>query len=174
MPAISPEDEEQVYARHVFLKEILGLGIHLNFFKKLCSCEELLKPLQDKTIVEHRETPDTKVTIHYIIRQEDGEESPLRSEELPAAPGGIFFKEFVLFHGETLQYYFTIVKKRQKGITQTWMLHKEESDDCSLGRFHVINEILKSSSEEAWERMDEQLEELYHKEYLGNSLFSMR
>lgn len=169
-----PEDEEQVYARHVFLKEILGLGIHLNFFKKLCSCEELLKPLQDKTIVEHRETPDTKVTIHYIIRQEDGEESPLRSEELPAAPGGIFFKEFVLFHGETLQYYFTIVKKRQKGITQTWMLHKEESDDCSLGRFHVINEILKSSSEEAWERMDEQLEELYHKEYLGNSLFSMR
>lgn len=90
------------------------------------------------------------------------------------APGGIFFKEFVLFHGETLQYYFTIAKERQKGITQTWMIHKEENDDSSQGRFHVINEILRSSSEEDWERMDAQLEELYHKEYLGNSLFRMR
>ena len=169
-----PENEEQVLAQRAFLKEMLGLSIHLNFFKKLDGCEKLLKPLQDKTIVEHKEDPDTKVTIHYMIRREDGEEPPLQSEELPMAPGGIFFKEFVLFHGETLQYYFTIAKERQKGITQTWMIHKEENDDSSQGRFHVINEILRSSSEEDWERMDAQLEELYHKEYLGNSLFRMR
>ena len=169
-----PEDQDQAYVQRVFLKEMLGLGIRLGFFKKLTGCEDLIKPLLDKTIVEWRETPDTRVTIHFCICQEDGEESPMRSEELPAAPGGIFFKEFVLFHGETLRYYFTITRERQKGITQSWLIQKEESDDRCLGRFHVINEILRCGSEEKWEQMDEKLEDMYHKDYLGSSMFTMR
>lgn len=157
-----------------FLKSMLSEGIRLNFFRKLSGCEALLKPWADKTIVECQATQGTRVTIHFCIRQENGVISQLKTEEMKVAAGGIYFREFVLFFGETLQYYFTMEQERQKEITQTKTVHKEELDEEETGKFHMLNEIIKSGSMDAYERMDRELEDMYHNEYLSIRLFTMR
>lgn len=156
-----------------FLSKVLAEGIRLNCFRRLKGCEELLKPWADKTVVEYRTRPGAKVTIHYSICQ-GGETQSEGTREMHAAPGGIFYREFVLFVGESLQYYFVVEQERQKEITQSFVRHPEDCDEGETGKFHLINEILRSYSTDDFERLDEELENLYHKEYLGAGLFTMR
>lgn len=157
-----------------FLREMMNQGIRLEFFKKLPDCEELLKPLADKVIVECRTYPDTKVTIHYALQQENGEVGPYRRAEMNMAPGGIFFREFVLFFGESLQYYFTMERDRQTSVSGRKLLKRGAACDTDTGRYHMINGILQSISTDDFEAADRQLEELYHKEYLSGRLFTLR
>ncbi len=157
-----------------FMQELMSSGIRLNFYRKIACCESLWRTFDDKTIVEFQAVPGSKVTMHYVITQADGTEDKPRVEEMAAAPGGIFFKEFVLFFGESVQYYFTKEQERQKEVTQSFLLQKEERDGRNTGRFHVINEILKNGSLDDYESMDDGLEDMYHKDYLSNRLFTMR
>ena len=157
-----------------FMQELMSDGIRLPFYRKISCCEGLWRTFDDKTIVECQASPGTKVTIHYIIRQADGTEDKPCAEEMSAAPGGIFFKEFVLFFGESVQYYFTKEQDRQREVTQSFLLLSKEQDERSTGRFYLINEILKSGSLDDYESMDYGLEDMYHKEYLSNRLFTMR
>ncbi len=157
-----------------FMRDLTANGIRLNFFRKIACCEKLWRTFDDKTIVEYQAASGSKVTMHYVITRADGTEDKPCVEEMAAAPGGIFFKEFVLFFGESVQYYFTVEQERQKEITQSFLLQKEERDESSTGRFHMINEILKNGSLEDYESMDDGLEDMYHKAYLSNRLFTMR
>ena len=157
-----------------FMQELMNSGIRLPFYRKISCCEGLWRTFDDKTIVECQASPGSKVTIHYIIRQADGTEDKPCVEEMSAAPGGIFFKEFVLFFGESVQYYFTKEQERQKEVTQSFSQQRVDLDESSTGRFHLINEILKYGSLDDYESMDHALEDMYHKEYLSNRLFTMR
>lgn len=157
-----------------FLREMMNQGIRLDFFRRLPDCEELLRPLADKVIVECRTYPDTKVTIHYALQQEDGELGPYRRAEMSMAPGGIFFREFILFFGESLQYYFTMERERQTSVSQRMTLQRGGACDTDTGRYHMINSILQSASMEDYEAVDRQMEELFHKEYLSSRLFTLR
>lgn len=156
------------------LSEFLKQGICLNVFRELSDCEDLLMPYGDKTIVECQEKPGTRVTIHYAIRKADGQMDAYRREEMSMAPGGIFFKEFVLFFGESLQYYFTKESDRQTQVSQLMSVSRDERWEAANGRFSAINEMLECESLDAFERLDRQLEDFQHREYLGSSLFTLR
>ncbi len=170
--AIEETDQEKILQE--FMQELMDSGIRLRFFRKISCCESLWRRFDDKTVVECQAAPGSKVTIHYIVRHAEGTEEKPRVEEMAMAPGGIFFKEFVLFFGESVQYYFTKEQERQKEVTQSFLLQKEERDDSATGRYHLINEILKDSYLNAYECMDDELEDMYHKEYLSSRLFTMR
>ncbi len=167
-------DSDQEETLQEFMQELMGDGIRLSFYRKISCCERLWRTFDDKTIVECQAALGSKVMIHYSIRQADGTEGKLCMEEMTPAPGGIFFKEFVLFFGESVQYYFTKEQERQKEITQSFLLSCKEPDENCTGRFGLINEILKSASLDDYESMDNGLEDIYHKEYLSNRLFTMR
>ncbi len=170
---IIKEAEQEKYLQD-FMHEMIRKGIELSFYRKISCCEKLWKIFEDKTIVECQASPDAKVTIHYSIRQEDGSEDELKSEEMTNAGGGIFFREFVLFYGESLRYYFTKEQERKKEITQSYFLDRQEPAEGGEGRLHVINEILENGSYEDYEAVDAALENMYHKDYLSNRLFTMR
>ncbi len=170
----SAADQDQAGNLRDFMQEMIGKGIRLSFFRRISCCQDLWKTFEDKTIVECRATPGSKVTVHYVIRQEDGREDKIRTEEMTAAGGGIFFKEFVLFFGESLQYYFTKEQERQKEISQSYVIEAEDREQSGQGRFRLINEMIQNASYGEYELMDAELENMYHKDYLSSRLFTMR
>ena len=89
------------------LEEMLEKEIYLEFFQDFDQCPRLRRELSDKTIMEYRTKPQTKVCVHYAVLGENGEAEGYRSEYMREAYGGVCFKAFVLFFGESLQYYIT-------------------------------------------------------------------
>ncbi len=90
-----------------FLQEMLEQGIHLDFFRAFRRPVLGLQELADKTIVEYHASFGNRARIHYVIFHENGESEEYASEYMREVYGGVCFKEFILFFGESLQYYIT-------------------------------------------------------------------
>ena len=91
--------------------------------------------MDDKQFVEVQYPAGARVTIHYrLIRDNDTDES-FKSEPMKNMYQGIFVKEFLLFYGETLEYYLTVELP-----DDTRQTDKETSDDGRVltgGKYEV-------------------------------------
>ena len=174
--AITPEIKELIGQ---FLQEVLSEKIHLNFFRNFVGMqfeqETLLRELMDKTIVEYRGNPGSRATIHYVIMWEDGEVSEYLTEPMREVIGGLCFKEFVLFFGESLQYYIMEERDGEEQLTESGNL--QMSDIRGNGtdwRYEMLNDILISRTLEDFDTLDGLLDEYHRKEYLGEHLFGLQ
>ena len=161
------------------LHEMLSDKIHLNFFRnyigKSTIQEPLLMELMDKTIVEYRGRPGAKVTIHYIIQQEGNEEAEYRTELMREVFGGVCFKEFILFFGESLQYYITEEWNGEEQLTESGDLQKSDIHGKNPDwRYEMINDILVSCVLEDFDTLDGLMDQYYRREYLGENLFALQ
>lgn len=154
----------------LFLKEMLEEGIYLAFFKKFKECGVLA----DKTILEYRSEPGAKVHIHYTLLHENGEAAEYKSEYMKEAYGGVCFKEFVLFFGESLQYYITEENGGEEQLTESGTLQKSDDGGNEEGRYGLINDIVVSKSLEDFDTMDDLLEEFFRKEFMNGRLFELK
>ena len=158
-----------------FLMELMEQGIRLEFFKSFKGCDWATLKLADRTIVEYHATPGSKVSIHYVILRENGESEKYVTEPMTDVCGGVFFKEFVLFFGESLQYYITEEKDGEEQLTESGTLQKSdigrEKDDSKFG---MINGIVISKNLQDYETMDNLLEEYYRREFFGSKLFVLK
>jgi hypothetical protein len=163
-----PKEEQVVQVRDQFLKEMLGMGIRLNFFRELAGCEEAVRCMADKTILECVAHPAARVQLHYRLDQENE-----MVEDMMMAPGGIFYKELLLFYGECCEYFFTVYENGQTGNSE---IRKVQSDvrEVQEGRFAQINRLLKLKEQGDTDRLEQELMTLYHREYLNGRLFTMR
>lgn len=162
-----------------FLHEMLVEKIHLNFFKnyigKSFIKDPLLLELMDKTIVEYCARPGSRATIHYVIMHEDGEASEYLTETMREVFGGICFKEFVLFFGESLQYYIMEEKDGEEQLTVSGNLQKSDIHGKDGDwRYEMINDILISCTLEDFDTLDGLLDEYHRREYLGENLFALQ
>ena len=64
-----------------------------------------MERFEDKTVVEYRAEPGSRVAIHYKIERGNYTEGEYRQEDMKDMYGGIYAKAFILFFGEQLQYY---------------------------------------------------------------------
>lgn len=178
------ENPEEVTAREVhllgeFLHEMLAEKTHLNAYKNFMNKdyirEPLLLELMDKTIVEYKGRPGAKVSIHYVIMHEDGEAAEYLTEPMREVYGGVCFKEFVLFFGESLQYYITEEKDGEEQLTESGNLQKSDLNGKDGDwRYELINDILISRTLEDFETLDGLLDEYCKREYLGENLFTLQ
>ena len=91
------------------------------------------------------------------------------------AYGGVFFKEFVLFFGETVQYYITEEKDGEEQLTESGTLQRsDETGDEEESRYRLINDIVVSRALQDRDTMDRLLEEYYRKDFIGGKLFSLK
>ena len=162
-----------------FLQEVLSEKIHLNFFRSFEGMPfvwtPLLRELMDKTIVEYRGSSGARATIHYVIMREDGEASEYLTEPMREVFGGLFFKEFVLFFGESLQYYIMEERDGEEQLTESGNLQKSDiRDNGTDWRYEMINDILISRTLEDFDTLDGLLDEYHRKEYLGEHLFALQ
>lgn len=159
------------------LSEMLDQGIYLNAFRNLPVDGKLLEPMQDKTVVEYRTQQDGRVILNYRIRQPEGEREPdiFKWEEIAPVCKGLYCKSFILFFGESLEYY---VEQERNGVmerTAEGVIDKEDTPSKEASdRYDRINDILLAYAVEDYDSLDRLLEDYYHREYLGGRLFVRR
>ena len=162
-----------------FLHEMLTERIHLNFFRGFMGKDDIKEPLlmelMDKTIVEYRARPGARAAIHYVVMHEDGESSEYCTEAMREVLAGVCFKEFVLFFGESLQYYIMEEQDGQEQLTESGNLQNGDIHGKSADwRYELINDILISRMLEDFDTLDGLLDEYYRREYLGENLFKLQ
>ena len=173
------ENKEEIGEEHkpfveLFLEEMMDQGIYLECFREFTEFQEPARELADKAIVEYRSESGAKVRIHYSILHENGQADEYRSEYMQEACGGVCFKAFVLFFGESLQYYITEESGGEEQVTESGTLQKsDDSADGEESRYRLINDIIISRSLEDFDTMDDLLEEYYRKDFLNSRLFAL-
>ncbi len=156
------------------LAEMLEKKIYLEFFQEIGQSPELRRELSDKTIIEYRTKPQVKACIHYAVLDENGEAGSYRSEYMQEAYGGVCFKAFVLFFGESLQYYITEEKDGNFQVTGSGTLLRSDNGLEDESRYRLIDDIVTAEAMQDYDTMDELLEEYYKKDFLSSRLFELK
>ena len=169
-------DKEGERLAEIFLKEFMTEGIHLEFFKFYRMFPWVQQELADKTVVEYRADPGSRASIHYVITHDGGESEEYVAEYMREVYGGVCFKEFILFFGESLQYYITEEKDEGEArLTESGTLQKSDiRGDGSDSRYQLVNDIVISRTLQDMDTMDNLLEEYYRKEFLNGRLFQLK
>ncbi len=166
-------DEEKAQIAQVFLKEVAAERIRMNFLKAYGQFMDV-GALEDKVILEYRMKPGGRAYIHYVIAHEDGGYEGYFSEAMREVCGGVYFKEFVLFFGESVQYYIVEEHDGKAQVTRSGILQREEWPDAAeSGRFGMINDMVISKNMPDYDTLDNLLEDYYRREYLNGELFRM-
>ena len=163
-------DEDAGSMVRELLEEMLEREIYLEFFQGFSQCPGLERELSDKTIIEYRARPRTRVCIHYAILGEDGEAEMYHSEYMREAYGGVCFKAFILFFGESLQYYITEEREGTIQVTGSGTLPRRDGDGGEDSRYQLIDDIVTADTMQDYDTMDQLLEEYYRKDFLNGRL----
>lgn len=157
------------------LQEMMRERIHMNFFRDYKGMEHLIEEMSDKTIVEYRARPGGRARIHYVCMHENGEADEYRSEYMREVYGGVCFKEFVLFFGESLQYYIVEENDGEEQLTESGNLQKSDIIGNSEGsKYEMINDMVISKTLQDYDTLDKLLEEYYRKEFMNQYLFRLQ
>lgn len=167
--------EEALQCLGGWVKELLADKVHLNFFKDLKEFAHLTKELTDKTIIEYKTHPGNRARIHYVILRENGEAFNYVSEYMHEVCGGVCFKEFILFFGETLQYYIMEEDGDTEQLTESGNVQKSDiSNTLENSKYNLINDMVISKTLQDYDTLESLLEEYYRKEFYGEQLFTLQ
>lgn len=118
------------------LAEYTGKNIYFAFYRRF-EPEIILKyHLCDKFFLEYHSVPDRQVRVQFRRG-----ESAYASEEMTEMYDGIYVKEFILFFGETLQYYITEGPEHKVGESNC-ISSTNVSPGGNEGRYAQLNELL--------------------------------
>lgn len=150
-------------------------GIHLNCLMDLRQYSSKSQLLMDRSLVEYHADSHSQPVIHYLIIGEDGEVGDYVSEPMNHVLDGIFVKEFILFFGESLQYYIVEAGEGEGKLTQSGTIQRSEMLGEELpGRYGVINDIIISKTMQDYNTFDKLLEEYYRTDFYNQELFKPR
>lgn len=171
------QDEIQTGDRVVicqFIEDMLQKEICLKCMVDLRRFSEHQLFLADKTIVEYQALGSGMVRMHYLIMKGNEESGEYITENMQSVAGKIYCKEFVLFGGESLQYYITEEFDGAERLTESGTCRKsEEYDGEQNGKYAMINDIILSKSMQDYSTFDTLLEEYYRKEFLTQKMFRL-
>lgn len=115
-----------------------GRNMYFAFYRKFGKKLILKYHLYDKYFVEYHAVPGSRVIIHYSL---DG--TSYKEEELSEVYDGIFVKQFILFFGETLQYYMTESSEGEQKVTESNCISNQNiTENGGGGRYEKLNEML--------------------------------
>ena len=89
-------------------------------------------------------TPDSRVILHYQLKEQNQEPGEWISEPVRHVFGGIFVKEFLLFYGETLTYYLRIMQNGAIRNTDTYEITLADMDTVGNTRYKLLNHMLEA------------------------------
>jgi hypothetical protein len=171
------QEEIQAGDREVlgeFIEELLREEICLKCMVDLRRFSEHQMFLADKTIVEYQAIGSGVVRLHYLIMKGNDETGEYVTENMQSVAGKIYYKEFVLFGGESLQYYITEEFDEVERLTESGTCRKsEEYEGEQSGKYAMINDIILSKNMQDYSTFDTLLEEYYKKEFMTRKLFHL-
>lgn len=138
------EETADVSVEDALLGEYMCRNISFGFFRKLDRSLVQKYHLYDKMFLEYRTNPRSHVVLHYS-RDEDGEN--FVTEDMVDMYGGIFVKQFVMFFGESVQYYITEERGNQVEVTESSRMNSNDVyADWDESRYGLLNQMLISST----------------------------
>ncbi len=142
------------------------------FFTAFAERIKEVLPFTDRTFVEYKGEPGSKVVIHYAIERENDGETEYRKEEMRNLYGGIFVKSFILFSGENVQYYITEQNGNREQLTQSSTIRRSETEKQSGSwRFSLLNEAVLDKEKQDFEAAGKALTEYQKKAFMIREIF---
>ena len=88
---------------------------------------------------------------------------------------GVYEKSFVLFFGDTVQYYITEEEDGKAQLTESGTISKSDiGSERHDSRFELLNDVMIGKNLQDYDTVDKSLEEYYWKEFLVEKLFGER
>lgn len=137
--------------------------------------DELKLPydIADRTMVEYRANPKSRVVIHYVLENKEKKKKYV-SEDMKQVYEGIFVRQFILFYGETLQYYISEENANEKTVTDAVTLTNTNTcPDKSDGRYELLNDIIACSSMHEYETFRKLLHTYAVNDYVTGRVFEI-
>ena len=138
------EDFELIPVMDELLSDFLEKEMYFQFYRLLP--ERLLEKYQlyDKTFLEFRTDPKKRVRLHFALSEAPEE---YVTEELQNMYGGIFVRQFVLFFGESVQYYITEEDEgTEKVVLSDEIVSSDVFGEQKETRFDLLNEMMLHST----------------------------
>ena len=156
------------------LVDFVNQGIYLKCFREFMNLEPMLNRMLDKTIIEYRVRPGAKAVIHYVLQRDETDGGDYQTEEMSQAYGGVCYKVFTLFFGESLQYYIVEELDGDEQLTESGTIQKSDIESLEgTGKYGIVNDMLISRTLRDYETMDALMEEYYHKDFMTSKLFTI-
>ena len=167
-------DRQKDYIR-MFVNRLMIKGKNLTFCKDFVDLVPELAMFLDKTIVEYHTKPGNRVMIHYLIQQDEVDSNEYCTEPMEMVYAGVYEKSFVLFFGDTVQYYITEEEDGKAQLTESGTISKSDiGSERHDSRFELLNDVMIGKNLQDYDTVDKSLEEYYWKEFLVEKLFGER
>ena len=99
---------------------------------------------------------------------------PQKKEEMICLYSGIFVKSFILFCGDTVQYYITEENQNMEQLTQSSVLTRTESEtQSSPWRFTALNDCIIAKQMDDYVTVENDLVSYMEKDFLTRELFKI-
>ncbi len=166
-------EKENIFLEQVFI-EYFSKGLLLPMFSNIPEIRDKNFGVEDKSFVEYRCNPGSKVVIHYVLESDKGDMNQYRKEEMKQLGYGIFIKEFVLFYGEILQYYITEEKNGTEHLTESGKLSKSDiAGNNAETRYTQLNDLAISKTLQDYETLRTLAKEYSQKSYVTRKMFRL-
>ncbi len=169
-------DDARLNIMEQFLKDLLKDNVVLPYFTVLAEKFPCMLRFEDKTIIEYRAHPDSRIMLHYMIEQKGSSEDDYRSVEMTDVFGGVYTAQFVLFFGEKLLYYITEERDGRNEITESNSVSRNDmgNNNSPSDRFRLLNDIMISQTLQDYETVKSLLEEYIRTDFMQQRLFGFR
>lgn len=168
--------EEQRLRAERMTRDFIQRRMRFGFMKKLM--DRLGQPylLEDKIFVEYRGNPGHKVVVHYCIETPREKNVSYVAERLYPVEPGIFVKEFTLFFGERLTWFLTETKDDGEELSSQDSSYTEDREETIVtgSKYAVVYEMARAMDERDMPLLDALLLEYEKKQFLVESLFTLK
>ncbi len=149
-----------------YFKEMCGKHLVFPFYLQYPA--KWLKEAQiyDKAIIEYHGTLGGKVKVVYRVLKAGESEAEEHAETILPIYDKVYVKEFVLYEGETLEYYFVEDNKETQLVSEKATCRKKQIvyEDGKYGRLNLISRLSKEKQYEAmlhYKREEQIAEEMF-------------
>ena len=145
---------------HSVLGELCEKQIIFPFYLKYPESWLREAQLYDRTMVEYRASRGGKVRIVYKMRQGGVDDLGYQSESLTPMYENIYVKDFILYKGDLVRYYFQ-ESQGKRTISQEEHILEQTRDVPPIGRYGRLNAMSSMGPEERKAAMEEYQREIY-------------
>lgn len=150
-------------------------GAILPWFLEYADICPAVRRFSDKTILEHRTRPGSRVFLYYMLELE---EEDYRKTEMKEIYEGVFSSMFVLFFGEKLLYYIAEEYEDENGrreeITGSGSIARSDQEiDVPGSRFQLLNDIAIAEALQDYDTLDHMLAEYEKTDIMQKELFGL-
>ncbi|MGN0362334.1 MAG: DUF5717 family protein [Bilifractor sp.] len=158
-------DDAQMERARVLLKQMDEKGLRFEFFSRLPKKLVQACQIEDKIFVQEQFHPDSRVILHYKLTEQNGGHTEWVSEPMKNVYRGIFVREFLLFYGETLRYYMSVMTDGQIRDTDTYEVSLVDMDTSGNTKYRLINHMLEERDRGDRQGFEQTMEKYLRQEY---------